>query len=243
MQNNNNGKYIEWKTMLKSTVYRFYSMLVTMIVSYVLTGNWLIAASIGLADSAVKIITYYGFETLWNKLFSKKMKPGVVFFTGLSGSGKTTIGKALRENLIKSGQKVIMLDGDEIRQFFPNTGFDEESRKRHNRNVGFMASFFEKQGMVCIVTLIAPYRDVRDEIRKVCNNFCEIHISTSLEDCESRDPKGLYKKVRAGEIKDFTGIHDSAPYEKPLNPELTINTADVDLNSSVKQITNFLWRK
>lgn len=234
---------IEWKTMIKSTVYRFYSMLVTMIVSFIWTGNWVLAASIGLADSAVKIITYYGFEKIWHKFFGKKLNPSVIFFTGLSGSGKTTIGEALQNELTKKGQKVIVLDGDGIRQFFPNTGFDEESRKRHNRNVGFMASFFEKQGMVCIVTLIAPYRDVRDEIRKVCGKFCEVYISTPISECEKRDPKGLYKKVRAGEIKDFTGIHSTAPYEAPINPELTIDSSKVDVNTAVKQITEYLWKQ
>ena len=234
---------IDFKKMTKSTVYRFYSMLVTMTVSFITTGNWVLAATLGFADSSVKIITYYGFEALWERFFSKKMKPGVIFFTGLSGAGKTTIGKNLQERLTKSGQKVIILDGDEIRKFFPNAGFDEESRKRHNMNVGYMASFFEKQGMICIVTLIAPYADVRNEIRKSCSRFFEVYINTPIEECEKRDPKGLYKKVRNGEIKDFTGIHSTAPYEPPKNPEITIDTKINSVDECVKQITDFLWRK
>lgn len=234
---------MDFKKIIKSTVYRLYSMTITMIVSFVTTGNLFLAITIGFTDSSIKILTYYGFESLWEKIFSKKMKPGVILFTGLSGAGKTTIGKELQIKLVKSGQKVILLDGDEIRKFFPNTGFDEESRKRHNMNVGYMASFFEKQGMICIVTMIAPYADVRNEIRKSCSRFFEIYINTPIEDCEKRDPKGLYKKVRNGEIKDFTGIHESAPYEVPNSPEVTIDTSRDDINSCTKQIINFLWKK
>ena len=234
---------IDIKKMIKSAVYRFYSMTVTMIVSFITTGSWILAATIGIADSSVKILTYYGFEAFWEKFFSKKMKPGVIFFTGYSGAGKTTIGKELQDRLVKSGQKVIILDGDEIRNFFPNTGFDEASRKRHNLNVGYMASFFEKQGMICIVTLIAPYADIRNEIRKSCSRFFEVYVNTTLQDCEKRDPKGLYKKVRNGEIKDFTGIHETAPYEPPVNPEIKLDTSKNDLDSCTKQIISFLWQK
>jgi adenylylsulfate kinase len=189
----------------------------------------------------VKIGTYYGFDTIWSGIFNKKIKPSVLFFTGFSGSGKTTIGQQVFDELQMKGQKVMMLDGDEIRKFFPNTGFDEESRKKHNMNVGVMASFFQKQGITCIVTLIAPYRDIRDKIRENCENFIEIYVSTPLEDCEKRDPKGLYKKVRAGEIKDFTGIHASAPYESPVNPEITLNTLYNDHVQCAEQVIDYAY--
>src|ERR1035437_8381474 len=114
-------------TLMKATIYRRNSLGETTIVSYVLTENIKMAFSIGLCDSMVKIGTYYGFDTVWNKLFNNKIKPCVLMLTGLSGSGKTTIGKQVFDELQEKGQKIVMLDGDEIRKFFSNTGFDEES--------------------------------------------------------------------------------------------------------------------
>ncbi len=110
-------------------------------------------------------------------------------------------------------------------------------------NIGYMASFFEQQGMVCIVTVIAPYKDVRNEIRKSCSRFFEVYVNTTIQECEKRDPKGLYKKVRNGEIQDFTGIHTTAPYEPPINPEIVIDTINNDADFCATQINNFLWKK
>ena len=234
---------INTKTVMKSILYRFYSSIVTAIIGYSLTKNIKLSLSIGSIDFIIKIATYYLFDSIWNKFFNKTIKPSVVFFTGLSGSGKTTIGKEVCDQLRKKGQKVIMLDGDEIRKFFPNTGFDEASRKRHNLNVGYMASFFQQQGVTCVVTMIAPYADVRDSIRETCENYVEVYISTPIDECERRDPKGLYKKVRNNEIKDFTGIHKSAPYESPKNPELFIDTISHSKEECAKDILNYIWKK
>lgn|GEM_PF-479434 len=149
--------------------------------------------------------------------------PAVVWLTGLSGAGKTTIANALAGELGQAGVRPVLLDGDEIRRMIRLTGFDEQSRKQHNLTVGYIASLFEQQGHVVIVSLISPYRDVRDEIRGMCRNFIEVYLSTSLAVCMQRDPKGLYKKALAGELPDFTGI--SAPYHAPEQPELTLDTA------------------
>ena len=136
--------------------------------------------------------------------------PAVIWLTGLSGAGKTTIANRLVCELNTAGINPILLDGDEIRKLSPGIRFDEISRKQHNLNIGRIAANYESEGHIVIVSLISPYEETRRQIREGCKNFIEIYISTSLEICIQRDPKGLYKKAINGEIKDLTGI--SAPY-------------------------------
>ena len=224
----------------KSIVYRIYSSAITFLISYVFTGKLGLAASIGFFDMAIKIISYSFFDKIWQSITGYKAKPAVIWLTGLSGSGKTTIAKDLMIKLKKKSIIPVLLDGDEIRNAIKQNGFDEDSRKKHNLNVGYISSLFEKQGNVVIVSLISPYDDVRNEIRKMCNNFIEVYVSADLQTCISRDPKGLYKKALAGEIKDFTGISDSAPYYPPLNPELTIDTSKATLDESSEIIMKYL---
>ncbi len=163
-----------------------------------------------------------------------KKSTAVIFLTGLSGAGKTTIANALQQKLLCEETEPVMLDGDEIRKLIQLTAFDEESRKKHNLKVGSMASQFEKQGKLVIVSIIAPYADVRAQIRNMCLHFIEVYVSTDLQTCIRRDPKGLYKKAISGELKDFTGI--SAPYEIPQYPELILDTALLSVDESVERI-------
>lgn len=162
------------------------------------------------------------------------IEPCVVFLTGLSGAGKTTIAKALQQQISALGTEPVLLDGDEIRKLTSLTAFDEVSRRNHNLYVGNTASLLEKKGSIVIVALIAPYADVRNQIRGMCTRFIEVYLSTSIDECIKRDPKGLYAKAIAGEIKDFTGI--SAPYFAPVSPELIIDTASVPQNTAVEII-------
>lgn len=166
------------------------------------------------------------------------IQPCVLFLTGLSGAGKTTIAKAVQQKLKETGVAAVMLDGDEIRKAVQLTGFDEESRKKHNLNVGHMASLFEEQGNIVIVALISPYDDIRNQIRGMCNNFYEVYVSTDIKVCMERDPKGLYAKAIKGEIKEFTGI--SAPYFPPANPELSIDTAVLTIGQSTEMVFEIL---
>lgn len=226
-------------TLLKAVSYRVYSSLITFVISYVITRNVLASVSIGVIDTLVKVGSYYLFDEVWKRKFDRQPKPAVIWLTGLSGSGKTTIADKLVAALHEKSIKSVKLDGDEIRNAIKLHGFDEDSRKKHNLNVGYIASLFEKQGNIVIVSLISPYRDVRDEVRTMCQRFLEVYLSTDLDTCIARDPKGLYQKAIAGEIKDFTGI--SAPYEAPLNPELNINTATLDVDKSVSKIMALLY--
>ncbi len=160
--------------------------------------------------------------------------PCVIFFTGLSGAGKTTIAKALVAELEKRQFIPVLLDGDEVRTAIQLTAFDEATRKQHNRSVGALAALLEKQGHIVVVALIAPYLEVRKEIRNNCQRFFEVYVCTSIEVCKQRDPKGLYKKALNGELKEFTGV--SAPYEPPTNAEVISDTALHSVEESVSLI-------
>jgi adenylylsulfate kinase len=146
----------------------------------------------------------------------------VIWLTGLSGAGKTTIADEISRILNERGISYENLDGDRIRALFPKTGFSREERNSHICRVGWAASLLEKHGVTAIVSLVSPYRDSRDWVRDHCQKFIEVYVATPLEECERRDPKGLYRKARRGEIRSFTGVDD--PYEAPLKPDLVIDT-------------------
>ncbi|MFT5206310.1 MAG: adenylylsulfate kinase [Candidatus Omnitrophota bacterium] len=162
----------------------------------------------------------------------------VIWMTGLSGSGKSTLSLALKQVLESKGERVELLDGDVIRQYFPNIGFTHEARDEHIRRVGFLASRLESYGSIVIGALISPYKESRDFVRSLCPRFVEIHVSTSIEVCEARDVKGLYDRVRKGEIKQFTGIDD--PYDLPENPDITLDTDKLTVDESIQLIMKYL---
>jgi adenylylsulfate kinase len=165
----------------------------------------------------------------------------VIWFTGLSGSGKSTLAQAVEVELFKRGHLCYVLDGDNIRHGLnKNLGFSPEDREENIRRIGEVAKLFADAGLLTMTAFISPYRKDRDLVRKLLNEgeFIEIYMAVPLEVAEQRDPKGLYKKARAGEIKDFTGI--SAPYEEPMNPELIIDTSKLDLEASRDKIIQYL---
>jgi adenylylsulfate kinase len=162
-------------------------------------------------------------------------KPGfVLWLTGLSGSGKSTIADRVADLLARQGRKVERLDGDILRGVFPNTGFSRQSRDEHIKRVGFMASRLEHHGVIVIASFISPYREARQFVRGLCKHFVEIWVKASFEECKRRDVKGLYKKAAAGQIQQFTGLDD--PYEEPEKPELIVDTEHQTVEESVAQI-------
>ncbi len=174
----------------------------------------------------------------------KGQKPCVIWFTGLSGSGKSTIANALERALFERGHHCYLLDGDNVRQGLNgDLGFTDEDRVENIRRIGEAAKLFVDAGLIVMTAFISPFRTERQLARDVVENdeFIEVHMSTSLEVCEERDPKGLYKKARAGEIPFFTGI-DSA-YEAPMSPELVIDTGVNDIQTCTEQLINYLVEK
>lgn len=161
-----------------------------------------------------------------------------MWLTGLSGAGKSTLADVLFEKIAETGQRCEQLDGDILRGVFPNTGFSKDARDEHIRRVGFMASRLEHHGVAVVASFISPYRESRNFIRNLCENFIEVHVNASLDECKRRDVKGLYKKALAGEIKEFTGIDN--PYEAPENPEIVVNTGTQTIDESVQQIMDYL---
>jgi adenylylsulfate kinase len=171
-------------------------------------------------------------------------KGAVIWFTGLSSSGKSTVAREVELALIENGLNAYVLDGDNIRHGLnSNLGFSPEDRKENIRRIGEVSKLFCEANIIAITAFISPYRADRDLARKLVPNgqFFEIFCDTPIEICEQRDPKGLYKKARAGEIPEFTGI--SAPYEAPANAELVLKTGMETLEESTQRVLNLLQEK
>ncbi len=167
----------------------------------------------------------------------------VIWLTGLSGSGKSSIANGAAKKLHDSGALCYVLDGDNVRKGLnSNLGFSADDRTENIRRVGEVATLFADAGIVTFVSFISPYRSDRDAVRKkVGDGFVEVFVNCGLEEAERRDPKGFYKKARAGEISDFTGI--SAPYEEPKNPELILDSENDPLDVNAKKVVEFLKEK
>ncbi|MCC3408750.1 MAG: adenylyl-sulfate kinase [Microcoleus sp. PH2017_10_PVI_O_A] len=162
-----------------------------------------------------------------------------VWFTGLSGAGKTTISTELAKVLRRQGHQVEVLDGDTVRKSLTrDLGYSRADRDENIRHIGFVADLLTRNGVIVLVSVISPYRDVREEVRHQIGNFMEVYVNAPLEVCEERDVKGLYKKARAGEIRGFTGIDD--PYEPPLHPEVECLTDRETVRESVTKVMDKL---
>jgi adenylylsulfate kinase len=158
----------------------------------------------------------------------------VLWFTGLSGSGKSTIATRVHQELVRRGVDVEYIDGDALREVFPTTGFTRPEREEHLRRTGYMASRLAAHGVAVVASFVSPYRESRDFVRRLCGNFMEIYVATPLDECERRDVKGLYARARRGELRNFTGIDD--PYEPPEHPELVLDTQTLSVEQCVGQV-------
>jgi len=196
-------------------------------------------------------ITWHAGLTRSERTALRKQQGCTVWFTGLSASGKSTIAEALEQHLLKQGLACYRLDGDNVRfGLNKDLGFDEKSRNENIRRIGEVAKLFADSATITLTSFISPYKADRDQARKMHEStqnteaplpFIEVFVDIPVEEAEKRDPKGLYKKARAGIIKEFTGI--SAPYEAPENPEIHIHSEKTSVEEAVVMITNYLQEK
>ena len=163
-----------------------------------------------------------------------------IWFTGLSGAGKTTISHIVSDELTERGSKLEILDGDVVREnLSKGLGFSKEDRDTNIRRIAFVADLLSRNGVPVITAAISPYREIRDEARAMMGDrFIEVYVEASVDACAERDVKGLYKKAFAGEIKEFTGVSD--PYEEPLNPEVTLKTEEESPEESAARLIAYL---
>ena len=195
-------------------------------------------------QKATNVTWQDGFITRDDRYQILRQRGATIWFTGLSGSGKSTIAVAAEKALFNLGKLSYRLDGDNVRLGInKNLGFSEEDRKENIRRIGEVAKLFGDAGAITLSSFISPYRADRDEVRALHEAanlpFVEVFVDCALEVAESRDPKGLYKKARAGQIKHFTGIDD--PYEAPLKPELHLHTDQMTIDEEVEAIVNYLF--
>lgn len=168
-------------------------------------------------------------------------KSAIVWFTGLSGSGKSTLAHAVEERLFQMGCRTFVFDGDNVRHgLCRDLGFSEQDREENIRRIGEMSKLFIEAGVIALTAFISPFRADRRKVRELVaeGDFIEIYCCCPIEVCEQRDVKGLYRRARAGEIKNFTGI--SSPYEEPEQPELTMDTGSMPLDQCVDQVIGYL---
>ena len=168
-------------------------------------------------------------------------KSAVIWFTGLTGSGKSTVSVALEKALFNEGKQTYRLDGDNVRHGLnKNLGFSPEDRTENIRRIGEVAKLMVDAGSITVTAFISPYKQDRDNVRAILEDgeFIEVYTKCSVEECEKRDPKGLYKKARSGEIPEFTGI--SAPYEAPDHPEIILDTEHESIDQSVDRVIQYL---
>lgn len=194
-------------------------------------------------QKATNITWHEGKVTPEERQANMGQKGCTLWMTGLSGSGKSTVAVALEQVLLQQGKHAYRLDGDNIRMGLnKNLGFSPEDRDENIRRIGEVTKLFADAGVISLTSFISPYKEARDMVRKLHEEanipFLEVHVDCSLETAEERDPKGLYKKARAGEIKGFTGI--DAPFEAPENPEIVIKTHELSIEQSVQTLLDAL---
>ena len=228
------------RSIVKTVSWRFIATMTTFSLVWIFTGKLNTAVFVGGIEAVAKMIFYFLHERGWNRVKWGKheIQPFVVWITGLSASGKTTIAKKVAEALTKKDLKIDHLDGETIRNLFPQTGFSRDEVNEHVERVGYLASKLEEKGVCVVASFISPYREGRHFIRAITTNFIEVYICTPADVCELRDDKQLYERAKKGEIKHLPGV--DLEYETTENPELTIDTSDGDYDRAANLIMKYL---
>jgi adenylylsulfate kinase len=228
------------RSVLKALSWRIFGTIVTAALVYVFTRRLVVSLAVGAVEFFSKIGLFWLHERMWDRLSwgKKRVAPAVLWFTGLPGSGKSTVADWVADQLRHRGLSVERLDGDGVRRIFPETGFTRGERDAHLRRIGYLASKLEEHGVFVVASFVSPYVDSRQFVREQCSSFLEIYVSTPVEECERRDPKGLYARARRGEIENFTGVSD--PYEAPPSPEVSFDTSQLSVAAAGAQVLKAL---
>lgn len=231
------------RSIAKALSWRILGTVATSALVFVFTRRLALSLAVGGLEFVSKIGLFWLHERVWDRLRygRQEIPPSVIWFTGLSGAGKSTIADRVYEALRARGLRVERLDGDSVRDIFPATGFTRPEREAHIRRIGYLAGKLEQNGVWVVASFVSPYEESRQFVRKLCRRFVEVHVATSLEECERRDVKGLYARARRGEITNFTGLDD--PYERPANPELRIDAGSVSAAEAGASVLEYIDRR
>lgn len=228
------------RSVAKAISWRVFGTLTTTLLVFIFTRRLALSVAVAGVEFFSKIGLFWLHERAWNRFrFGRRqLEPKVIWFTGLSGSGKSTIADWVANSLKRRGLNVERLDGDSIRHIFPNTGFTRPERDAHIRRIGFLASKLEEHGVFVVASFVSPYEESRQFVRGLCKSFVEVYVGTPLDECERRDVKGLYARARRGEIANFTGISDE--YEVPPRPDLLLDTTHISVEDAGRSVLNHL---
>jgi len=212
------------RTLIKAISWRVIASLTTTILVYLFFGRLDLAATVGILETLIKIFLYYIHDRAWSKIpFGiKKVKPFVVWMTGLPLSGKTTIAKHLKKLLEKEGIKVYHIDSSYIRNLIPEIGYERKDRIIHLKRVAHLAKILQDNNISTIASFVSPYTETREFVKNLCKNVLIVYVKADIKTCQKRDYKGVYKKALEGKIKNFTGISDV--YEEPTDADIIIDT-------------------
>jgi len=229
--------------LLKTIYYRLISFGIMAGFVYVLTRDIKHSLQLSVALEIVKVCIYFIYECVFDKKFKLSKDEGFVLWaTGCSGAGKTTLMDAVKEELDKSDRRTQRLDGDIVRSTLCNDlGFSQKDRNTNITRVTFVAKLLSKNGTGVLCSFISPYRDIRQHVREQTTNFIELHLVASKQALMERDPKGLYKKAKEGKIKNLTGF--DGEFQVPYKPELAINTEVTSIEESVQIILDYLKKR
>ena len=228
------------RSIVKGISWRIIATTTTIIIVYFFFGRLDLAIAAGMIETVLKVVLYWAHERVWFKIRwgRKQIEPFNIWLTGLPLSGKTTIANKVYDELNKLNIPLERLDSKEIREVIPDIGFTREDRNRHIKRIGHLVQTLQHNSISTICSFISPYRESRKAIREMVKNNIVVYLKASLESCQTRDYKGVYKKALNGELNNFTGVNDI--YEEPQYAEIVIDTDKTSINDAVKQIVKYI---
>jgi len=231
------------RSIVKGISWRVFATTVTIMIVYIFFGRLDLAIFAGIIETVAKIVLYWFHERIWIKVKwgRKKIKPFNIWFTGLPLSGKTTIANEVFKDLSLLDIPIERLDSKDIRELIPNIGYSRSDRNRHIYRVAHLIKTLQNNSISTVSSFVSPYEESREIVKKLIENNIIIYIKADIETCKARDKKGKYKKAIRGELENFTGISDT--YEKPIDPNLVIDTDKVSINSAKSIIVEYIKRE